>query len=134
MGYIGKHNNIQLLTAATAVNGVPSGATAGVVVNLQGSDDALFALKSTAGSGVMTVTVRLWGYSRAAADWMPLGSGTGASKGILNAQTAIDETGTDLLRHLEVISGMRHVDRVYAEITAIGGTATAVSAWLEGTV
>lgn len=130
---------LQLLNAATATNSPPSGASAGVALyQKDGSatgisseiDEALFLLKSTAGSDTMTVTVRLWGYSAVSAAWHPLGTGTASGKGVLNGGSAIAETGTDEISHAEAVSGLRHLDRLYAEITAIGGTSTAVSAWL----
>jgi len=124
-------NPAVLLTAATATNGAPSGATAGVAIT-QPCDRGLFMLKSTAGSGTMTVTIKLWGYNPTLATWAPLGvHATAATKGILNGGNAIGETGTDLIAHMEEIFGLMRVSRVYAEVFAIGGTSTAVSAWLD---
>lgn len=124
-------NPVQLLSAATATNSAPSGATAGFAIH-QPTDRALFCLKSTAGSGTMTVTVKLWGYCPAMSEWSPLGvHATAATKGILNSGNAIEEIAADTLRHAEEIFGLMRISRVYAEITAIGGTSTAVSAWLD---
>lgn len=122
---------VQILTAATATNGAPSGATAGFAIR-QPCDRALFCLKSTAGSGTMDVTIKLWGYCGAMDEWSPLGvHATAATKGILNSGNAIGEIAADTLRHAEEIFGLMRIERVYAEITAIGGTSTAVSAWLD---
>lgn len=129
--------SLEILTAATATNSPPSGATAGFSVGEMlktGSPTSggLF-IKSTAGSGTVTVTLRLWGYNGAAAAWSPCGTGTAALKGVLNGGTAIAEDasiGADLIRHYEEIGLPWALDRIYLEITAIGGTATAISAWL----
>jgi hypothetical protein len=128
---------IKLLEAATATNGVPSGATAGVnvsdLIRTGSPTQGLIHVASTAGSVTMTVTLKLWGYLAASAVWTPIGtSGTDANRGLLNGGTAIGELAApgDTLRHSEVINAPWAVDRVYIEITAIGGTATAVSAWI----
>jgi hypothetical protein len=129
---------IQLLTAVTAVNGVPSGSSAGKGLrglpdNLGGLniDEAALAVKSTAGSGAMSVTLKLWVWHDVLAEWMPLGSSTvDADRGKVNQATAIGEVATDKLQHTELVRGLRHFDRIYCEVTAIVGTGTAVSAWL----
>lgn len=124
-------NAVQLLSAATATNGAPSGATAGFAIR-RPVDRALFQLKSTAGSGTMTVTIKFWVYCEAMGEWAPLGThATDATRGILNGGNAIGEVIADGLRHAEMVSGLMRVSRVYAEITAIGGTSTAVTAWLD---
>jgi hypothetical protein len=133
---------LELLTAVTAINSPPSGATAGV--SLRGRQpgraikfrwhnwpNGVVLVKSTAGSGTMTVTVKMWGYNADAAKWYPLGSSTTeADRGKLNNQSTIDEDVSDELVHAEPISGLRAFNRIYAEITAIGGTATAVTVQL----
>lgn len=79
----------------------------------------------------MTVTLRVWCYSPLTAAWHPLGSNaTEATRGVLNDGNAIDEDGSDNLVHAEPITGLGAFTRIYLEITAIGGTSTAVSAWL----
>lgn len=126
---------IQLLAAATATNGVPSGADAGVALQDVWPGPAfpsgMIHIASTAGSGTMTATFKWWGYWYCSAVWAPVGAhATAASRGLLNLASAVDETQADLLRHAEVVSIPWGMDRTYLEITAIGGTATAVSAWL----
>jgi hypothetical protein len=135
--------HLKLLTAATATNSPPSGATAGHSLN---GDQAGLGLgwgwrkanvgnvvvKSTAGSGVMTVTLRLWCYSASSAAWHPLGSdATESLRGVLNAKSAIDEDGADTITHAEPVTGLKGFSRIYCEVTAISGTSTAVSVWLE---
>lgn len=133
---------IQLLNAATATNSPPSGATAGFPLKdkTPGKGPAfrwnhypsgVILVKSTAGSGTMTVTLRVWCYSPVTSAWHPLGSSsTVANRGVLNAQSAIAEDGADNLVHAEPVTGLGAFTRIYLEITAIGGTATAVSAYL----
>jgi hypothetical protein len=130
----GEVADIELLASATATNSPPSGASAGIdtgdilrVFNTM-PGTATLVLYSTAGSGTMTVTGRLWGYSSVGAGfWVPMGFGADATKGVINAASAIGETGTDTIRHAETVSLLGHFERLYFEITAIGGTSTAVT-------
>lgn len=134
--------NIKLLSGATATSAVPTAATDGFSLRPDRSDstqklgagtfsDAVLFLKSTAGSGTMTVTVKLWVYNDFAAAWAPLGThATDATRGRINEGNAIGEVDTDSLRHTERVNALEHYDRVYAQVTAIGGTATAVDLWL----
>ena len=130
-----------LLTAATGATSAPSSASDGVAITaltytppgIQRANAAVLHVWSTAGSGTMDATFRLWGYIAAVSKWFPLGTGTGATKGVINVGAAIDETGTDALRHAEVVDGLRAFSRVALQVTAIGGTSTAVSAALEAT-
>lgn len=125
----------RILEGATATNSPPSGSSAGhaspaasnppTILPLPSSVVAL--VYSTAGSATMTVTVKLWGYLSVPAVWVPLGTGADLTKGTLNAGAAIGETSTDVLRHSEVIANLFAFDRIYAEITAIGGTSTAIN-------
>jgi hypothetical protein len=131
---------IQLLNAATATNSAPSGATAGVAkmqrtenspCGIGEAESAMIIVRSTAGSGTMTCTLKLWCYSPISGTWHPLGThATPATKGIINAGAAIGETGADTIAHAELVQGLGGFTRFYLEITAIGGTATAISAWL----
>ena len=132
----GEAKAIELLAATTATNSPPSGGSAGLSVNElrqygQLPDRAVLALASTAGSGTMTVTCRLWGHLPTASGiWVPLGPGADATKGQINSVAAIGETGADTIRHSEVIENLALFDRLYLEVTAIGGTSTSVTAWL----
>ena len=125
--------HIDLLTATTATNGPPSGAGAGKDMP-HTTDIATLFVHSTAGSATMTVTLRLWGYSAYTGKWYPLGTGTAALKGVINAGAAIAEDaslGADTLLHAEVVTSLQRIDRVYLEVLAIGGTSTAVTAVLD---
>lgn len=125
---------VVLLSGATATNSPPSGASAGLAIsdisnlfNFMPNEIGLLVY-STAGSGTMTATIRLWSYHDVASDWFPLGTGADGTKGTINAGTATGETGTDEIRHQEILSlGGLVGSRLYAEVTAIGGTSTAVS-------
>jgi hypothetical protein len=94
---------------------------------------AAIVVNSTAGSGTMTVTLKLWVYSNAVAEWLPYGTdATAADKGKLNEGNAIAEVNADSIVHAELVNGLVNFDRVYLEITAIGGTSTAIDAYLVG--
>ncbi len=127
---------LEILSAAIATNSPPSGATAGFDVNQLFSGSPAYGaifVKSTAGSGTVSVTLRLWSYDNTAAVWTPCGTGTGALKGVLNAGAAIPEDatiGADLIRHYEAVGIPWAFDRIYLEITAISGTSTAITAYL----
>ena len=77
----------------------------------------------------MTCTATLWVY--AGGKWGKAGIGaTSATKGLLNGGNTIDEVTADIICHFEEVDYLAHFERVYVEITAIGGTATAVKACL----
>lgn len=121
----------RLLESRTTTNGVPSSASDGVEIAtiVQGLIPAPrycdVLVYSTAGSGTMTATIKLWGYSVSRAAWFVLGVGT---SGVLNAGAAIAETSSDSISYTEEIAGvLRGYSRLYAEVTAIGGTSTAIS-------
>jgi len=130
---------ITLLSARTSPNSPPAIATAGESTNglkVGGNvpDTCSVFVKSTAGSGEMTVTIKLYGYvldSPISGSWFPLGTHeTAATRGILNEGFAIDEVVPNGLRHVEPLSYCGHFDRLYAEVTAIGGDGTAVSVYV----
>jgi len=121
---------IELLASATATNGAPSGASAGMSCDFLRKFGEIPAacsilIKSTAGSGVMTATLKLWGYD--GATWYPVGVGADSTKGELNAAAAIGETSADSIRHSEVFNYPGLWVRLYLEILAIGGTNTAIT-------
>ncbi len=135
---------VEILASATATNSPPASATAGVSLDaIQAAfggtipEDLSIVVTSTAGSGTMTVTLRLWEKfgvlaSQANGLWCPAGIGADAVKGVLNGGAAIGETSADLIRHCEPVSLTAHAQRLYVEITAIGGTSTAVTVFLVG--
>jgi hypothetical protein len=131
----GEAKMIELLATLTAANGKPSGASAGLAINSIYSlfgrlpKKAVLKLSSSAGSGTMTATFRLWGYT-SVDDWSPCGPGADATKGVINLETAIGESDTDKLRHTEVLDDIFHFERLYLELVSIGGTSTAVGARL----
>ena len=121
---------ITLLTAATATSSAPTLVTDGAALPFA-TDLATLFLFSTAGSATMTTTCRLWGWNTELAKWFPLGVGAAATKGTINAGAAMDETGTDSIRHCEVVNSLHRIQRVYLQVTVISGTNTAVSAVLD---
>src|SRR3990167_3455428 len=97
--------NIQLLTAATTANSAPALSTDGLALSTTAAGvelsgyRSLLLVKSTAGSGTMTVNIRMWGYSAVSAAWHPLGVGADSTKGTINLVAALGETGADAIRH-----------------------------------
>jgi hypothetical protein len=130
--------SVSLLVAATATNSPPSGASAGVALSVLDSyvggvtklDSGSLRIWSSAGSATMTVTCKLWGYDGATAKWYPAGIGGDTAKGIVNGGSAIGETASDSIVHSEPVYQISDFDRIYVEITAIGGTSTAINAAL----
>jgi hypothetical protein len=134
---------LPVLSGATATNGVPSAATAGVAIkpagglNLPGNglpdknsefDDAFVKAWSTAGTaGTMSATIRMWGYDANAGKWFPLGAaGTdNTKKGWLFNATALSENTASggQISHVELMRGLSAFTRVYAEVVAIAGAA-----------
>lgn len=119
---------VTIATAIAAANGAPTLATQGVAlrgptvkIDKQLRDvkmlDAWVDVISSAGSGVMTVTARIWGYHNDLAKWAVIKT--------LNAGVAIAETGTDTINYAELVFGIGMFDRVYAEVTALAGTTPA---------
>lgn len=133
---------VRILEGATAVNSPPSTyAAAGVDVGaiLDGVFGAKtwpascgVAVTTSAGSGVMSATVKMWGGvlgigAAAAGKYLAAGTGAGAGAGLLNGGAAYDEHAADDIGRLDVIALPRICRKWYAEITAITGTATAVN-------
>lgn len=114
---------VELLASATATNGAPTSA-AGISTNdlrIGGAVPSVIRIgvRSTAGSGTMSVTLRLW--IRCGALWFVAES--------LNGGSAIAETSTDAIAYSTEVSSLYMADRIYLEIVAIGGTNTAVTGY-----
>lgn len=115
----------QLLAAATssAAPATITDSTLGVAMPIS-ADQALVLVRSTAGSGTMTATLVLWGYSPVTAQWHQIGA--------LNNGSAIAETSkADTIAYAELVSGLRRFTRLYCEITSLGGTNTAVDVYVD---
>lgn len=127
----GQSHVVELLASAIAANGIPT-TTAGIPVNqlrtYLGSvpDSIRVGVVSTAGSGTMTVTLRVWG--RAGALWFRL-KDLNASSAAPHTAVAIPETSADAIQYSEVVDGVAGCDRLYLEIVAIAGTSTAVTGY-----
>ncbi len=122
---------VEILASAVAANSAPSGASAGVAVNQlarfgQVPDKIRIGIKSTAGSGTMTVTLRTWLYAGGA--WF-VAKAHAASSAAPQTAVAIAETGTDTIAFSEEVSGVSSASRIYLEIVAIAGVATAVTGY-----
>lgn len=135
---------VEVLASATATNSPPASATAGLPMTtlIDAFSGRLpanlsFVACSTAGSATMTATFRAWLMFGTLASlsnglWAPAGAGTDALKGVLNAGVACGETSSDAIRHCEPIELTGHASRLYVEVTAIGGTNTAVTCFVVG--
>lgn len=133
---------IRLLEAATATNSPPTAyADAGVDIgaifdNLYGTkgwpSSVGLLVHTSAGSGTITATVKLWAGvlgvgTSGAGKYVAASPGTSTLAGVLNGGAAFDEHATDTIHRLDIIALPRLCQKMYAEITAIGGTSTAVS-------
>lgn len=130
---------VRILDAETATTAVPVYATDGVDVGaiLDGLYGAKawptmcgVAVRTTAGSGTMTATIKLWaGYriSTSAGVYLAASPGAAATAGVLNGGAANDEHATDNINRMDVLSYPRLARKYAAQVTAIGGTATAVT-------
>lgn len=122
---------VELLASATAANGIPSGASAGIDCSLlrklgKQPDTIRVGVNSTVGSGTMTVTLRLWG--RAGTVWFRL-KDLNASSAAPHTAVAIAETSADSIKYSEVVESVGGCERLYLEIIAIAGTLTAVTGY-----
>jgi hypothetical protein len=112
---------LTLLTAADAASGAPSSLTATTGGQALGvaCDQVTILVHSTAGSGTMTVKVAVWAWYPEASRWYRCG--------LLNEGSAIAETGSDGINYCEAVVGLRGATHIFAEVTEIAGTATAVT-------
>jgi hypothetical protein len=124
---------VELLASVTAANGIPSGAVGLPMATIKAllggvtPDRLRIAARSTAGSDVMTVTLRLWGYAGAA--WYSV-QALNSSSATPDTPIAIAEVSADLLAYSQVVTGLAAFDRLYLEVPAIAGTATAVTGYV----
>lgn len=111
--------NVTASAAPTVSDAFPG--TQGTALPFNPCDQAVVCVQSTAGSGVMTAIVRLWGYQPELARWFDLGPLAGGS--------TINEVSTaDIISYAQGMAGLRAFSRLYAEITgALGGAATAIT-------
>lgn len=128
---VGESFVVELLASAIVANGIPATSTAGIDASLlrklgKMPDRIRVGVKSTAGSGTMTVTLRLWG--RAGAVWFRL-KDFAASSATPATAVAIAETSADAIQYSEEVGGVAGCERLYLEIVAIAGTSTAVTGY-----
>ena len=121
----GESFTIEALASATAVNGVPSGASAGIDISSLSRDlgrvptKVRFGVRSTAGSGTMTATARVWIY--AGGIWFVAKAMNAASTAPQTA-VAISEpnASANVLAYSEEVD-IRGAGRVYLELSAAPG-------------
>ena len=133
--------DIEILSAAVANNSPPASATAGVAMyetdrfgqtNAQFENGANFphqpaskhqlCIKGTVTAAQILVgTFTLWGYLASANAWFKIN---------VNGGSALAETSTDAIGYTETFSNLSAFDRVYLELSSIGGTGATFSAWL----
>lgn len=130
---------IRILDAATATTSVPVYASDGVDVGA--ILDSVYgtkgwpsmcgvAVRTTAGSATMTATLKLWvGYlfSASSGIYLAASPGSAALAGVLNGGSAFDEHATDNINRMDYISFPRLGRKYAVQVTAIGGTSTAVT-------
>lgn len=123
----------ELMASTTAATVAPTLSTDGLSLNdVRGRIGTVpeflrCAVKSTAGSGVMTVTVQVW-LRLGALGWVvarPFNAASTAPQ----TPVAIAETSTDSIAYSEVVDIPGSADRIYMQVTAIAGTATAVTGY-----
>lgn len=128
----GQSAAVELLASATAANGVPTDDD-GIEINSL----ALFGdvpreiragVKSTAGSGTMTVTLRVWMRLGGTIGWV-VAKPLNVSSAAPHTAVAIPETSADAIAHTEPVAVLDGADRIYLEIVAIAGTSTAVTGY-----
>jgi hypothetical protein len=131
-------SQVQLLDAATTTSAAPTLVTQGFSFKQRsanspggiGETDAAIIQVGAAGTGALSMTLRLWLWSDIAQMWMP--PGTNATdpllRGVLNQGTAI--TGTTRNPHYEIVQGLSGAIRGYLQIQALSGTSNTISAWL----
>lgn len=127
----GTSYKVEILASRTTTNGAPSGASAGVEIEKLGRlgrvpEFLRVGVVSTAGSGTMTVTLRVWFYDGSA--WSvakPLAAASTAPQ----TAVAIAETSADSIAYSEVIDCLGVATRIYMEVVAIAGTSTAVTGY-----
>lgn len=141
-GSFGATHVVRLLEAADATNSPPSSyAAAGVDIgaildNLYGAKawptSCGLVIHTSAGSGTITATIKLWAGvlgigTSGAGKYVAASPGSAALAGVLNGGAANDEHATDIVHRLDIIALPRLCQKMYAEVTAIGGTSTAVT-------
>ena len=104
-----------LLMAGTDTSAAPTIGDGTLGVELPHADQAVVLVQTTAGSGVITVTLRIWGWHRVLGRWFDLGQ--------LNGGVAIPESAiADQISYAEGVTGLRVFSRVHFQIVAFAGT------------
>jgi hypothetical protein len=120
---------LNILNAATATNSAPSGASAGVAIPNDLREENVtvrFRHSTTAGNDARTFTAKIWGYCPGELD--SDGAAIAGTAGWCDTEetyslASVSADGSIAKRFV----GFTAFSRLYAEITAISGTGTAVS-------
>lgn len=115
--------NFALLASGTTTSTAPAtltDATLGAQIPMSGTLEELHVfVQSTAGSGVMTATLKLWGFNAELGRWFDLG--------LMNGGSPIEESKADTLSWSQAVASPNAFTRLYVEIVgALGGAATAI--------
>lgn len=118
-------------TSNLSGSGTPT-ADAGVNYVGRPSREATIAIKGTAAGGTIAATFRLWGYvaNLGGGTWVPLGTGSDSTKGTLNNGASMGATAANTVLHAEPVYLAGHFDRLYLQLTGIGGTTPSFDAWI----
>ncbi len=117
---------VELLASAIAVNGIPSGASAGIDLATLGRlgrvpSTVRVGITSTAGQGTMTVACRVWLY---AGDVWFVAKALNADSTAPQTAVNIAETSANAIAYTELVD-IQGAGRLYLEITGIAGDAAA---------
>lgn len=114
--------NFALLASGTTASAAPAtltDATLGAAIPMGGAaNEVTICVQSTAGSGVMTATLKVWGFQPELGRWFDLGQ--------MNGGSPLEESKADTLSWAQVLQGACAFSRLYIEIVALGGTNTAI--------
>lgn len=122
---------VELLASTTTPNGAPT-ADAGIEVNTfrrtagRIPDAIRVGVNSTAGSGTITVAGKVW--LRAGGDWY-VAQALACDPATPQTPGTIGETDEDSISYSEWVFGLAGADRLYLELTSIGGTDAAVTGY-----
>lgn len=127
----GQSYAVEMLASAIAANNAPTD-DAGISINQLAKFGFIpeflrCAVKSTAGSGTMSVTIRVW-MRLGALGWI-VARPFNASSAAPQTAVLISETSADSIAYSEVVELSSAADRLYMEIVAIAGTNTAVTGY-----
>lgn len=113
--------NFNLLPSGSTASAAPANLadeSLGAAIPGSGAVDEVHVLvQNTAGTGALTISLKLWGYNPELDRWLDLG--------MLNAGAPITPSKTDTVSWAQGVQGMSAYSRLYIEIVgALGGGAS----------